>query len=187
MSRNPTVVRDAQPTDLVDLLEVWSQSGHGIDPTPGVEREAAKSLANIAADPDERLVVCEIDGRVVGAISLRRAPLGPLHTENVVHTSYLLVLPGFRRHGCAHALLDAAVAWAEEKDIAHVTAITASNSRDTNRFLARLGLSPIATVRAATTVSLRDKLRPAPGRSVSRVLAQRRSMRRRFDDAVNRG
>lgn len=179
MSRQSTLVRDARPADLPELLEVWSQSGHGVELAPGFDAEAAQSLANIAADADERLVVCEVDGRVVGTLSLRRGPLGPLHLEHVVHSSYLLVLPAFRRHGVAHALLEEAVAWAEEKDIAHVTAITASNSRDTNRFLARLGLSPIATVRVAPTAALRDRLRPAPARSVSRVLAQRRVMRRR--------
>lgn len=181
MSRQPTLVRDAQPSDLASLLEVWAESGNGIEHDPGFEAEAAQALANIAADPDERLVVCEIGGKVVGALSLRRAPLGPLHTENVVHSSYLLVRPAFRRHGVAHALLEAAVAWAEEKGIDHVTAITASNSRDTNRFLARLGLSPVATIRVATTSALRDRLSPAPVRSVSRVLAQRRSMRRRTE------
>jgi GNAT superfamily N-acetyltransferase len=179
MSRQITLVRDARPEDLDDLLKVWSQSGSGIEHADGFEVEAAKALAHIAADPDERLLVGEVDDRVVATVSMRRAPLTPLHTENVVHTSYLLVLPEFRRHGCAHALLEAAAAWAEEKDIAHVTAITPSNSRDTNRFMARLGLSPIAIVRVATTCNLRARLSPAPSRKVSQVLSQRRTMRRR--------
>lgn len=183
MSRQATLVRDAHPDDVPALLEVWSKTGLGMEQGPGFEVEAAKALANIAADPDERLLVCEVDGRVVAAISLTRAPFSPLHTENVVHSSFLLVLPEFRRQGCAHALLEAAVEWAEDKGIEHVTAITASNSRDTNRFLARLGLSQVATVRGASTAALRDKLRPAPSRSVSRVLAQRRTMKRRTKEA----
>ena len=60
-----------------------------------------------------------------------------------MHTSFLLVLPEYRRHGVAHALLEAAVSWAEEKDIDQVTAITDGN-RDTNRFFARLGLVTFA-------------------------------------------
>lgn len=183
MARHPLLVRDAEPADLAELLEVWALSGNGVDHAPGFSAEAAQALANISADPDERLVVCEVDGRVVAAISLRRAPLSPLHTDNVVHSSFLLVRPDHRRHGCAHALLQAAVDWAEEKGIEHVSAITASQSRDANRFLARLGLSPVATVRVAPTAVLRDKLAPAPARSVSRVLAQRRTMRRRTTQA----
>lgn len=179
MSRQPLIVRDARSEDVADLLEVWARAGSGIEHAEGFETEAATALAQIAADPDERLLVAQVDGAVVAALSLRRAPLSPLHTENVVHTSYLLVLPQFRRHGCAHALLEAAVSWAEEKGVEHVTAITSSNSRDTNRFLARLGLAPIATIRGASTIALRDKLSPVPARSVGRVLAQRRSMRRR--------
>lgn len=179
MSRQVMVVRDALPEDLPGLLKVWSESGSGIEHAESFEAEATKALANLAADPEERLLVGEIDDQVVATLSLRRAPLTPLHTENVVHTSFLLVLPEFRRHGCAHALLEAAAAWAEEKDIEHVTAITASNSRDTNRFLARLGLSTIATVRMASTSTLRARLRPAPSRKISQVLSQRRTMRRR--------
>src|SRR5215213_6468930 len=79
------------------------------------------------------------------SLHLRRAPLSPLHTETAVHTSYLQVHPEHRRRGYARALLDAAVSWAEEKDVTHITAITNSSSRDTNRFLARLGLGTAAT------------------------------------------
>ena len=74
-----------------------------------------------------------------------------------MHTSFLVVLPEFRRHGVAHALLEAAVSWAEEKDIDQVTAITDGN-RDTNRFFARLGLVTFANVRHSGTGALRKKL-----------------------------
>lgn len=181
MSRSPMLVRDARVEDVSDLLTVWAEAGHGIEIDPAFESEARRALANVSANPEERLLVCETEGRVVAALSLRRAPLGPLHTEDVVHTSYLLVLPQYRRHGCAHLLLEAAVLWAEEKGIEHVTAITASASRDSNRFLARLGLGQVATIRVAATASLRDRLHPAPTRSVGRILAQRRSMRRRTE------
>jgi N-acetylglutamate synthase-like GNAT family acetyltransferase len=98
-----------------------------------------------------------------------------------VHTSYLLVLPAYRKHGFARALLEVAVSWAEEAGVGNVTAITTAQSRDTNRFLARLGLAPVATVRVSTTAALRKKLTPErPGaRALGAVLAQRRSMRRR--------
>ena len=62
----------------------------------------------------------------------------------------------------------AAVTWAEEKDVSHVTAITASSSRDTQRFLARLGLAPVAMVRVANTALLRHKLTPEAIRPLDR-------------------
>jgi hypothetical protein len=99
------------------------------------------------------------------------------------------VLDRFRRHGVGRALLEAAVTWAEEKDIAHVVTATSVSSRDANRFMARLGLGQVAVLRGATTAALRAKLPvepPAAARvgtsqthsHVGQVLARRRLLRR---------
>lgn len=190
MSRYALDVRDARPEDASELLQLWAEAGsRGAEaPTPRPVDEAATALAQVAADPDERVVVGFYEGELVAAIHLCRAAMSPLHTDMAVHTSYLLVLPEHRKHGFARAMLDVAVTWAEEKDVTHVTAITSSNSRDTNRFLARLGLATVATVRVANTTMLRRKLtpellRPLDGRrNLGRLLAQRRSAQRRpFD------
>jgi GNAT superfamily N-acetyltransferase len=100
-----------------------------------------------------------------------------------VHSSFLLVLPAYRRHGYGHALMDAALSWAEEKDITQITVVTDGN-RETNRFFARLGLGTLGNVRHAHTGSLRKKLaaeraRGSGNRQLVEVLAHRRSMRRR--------
>jgi GNAT superfamily N-acetyltransferase len=188
MARCALEIRDARPEDVTGLLHLWSQSGRN-EATPRPPDEATRALAQIAADPDERMLVGLVDDQVVAALHLRRSPLSPLHTETAVHTSYLLVLPEHRRHGYARALLDAALSWAEEKDVTHITAITTSNSRDTNRFLARLGLGTAATIRIATTATMRRKLTPDVIRSqearrqLGRVLAQRRSIQRRLGEA----
>jgi GNAT superfamily N-acetyltransferase len=184
MSRSALEIRDAEPADAADLLALWAFSGR-TDQAPRPAEEAESALAQVAAAPDERMLVGLIDGRLVAAIHLRRAPLSPLHTDSVVHTSYLVVHPDHRRHGYARALLDHALAWAEEKDVHHITAITMSNSRDTNRFLARLGLATAWTVRIGSTSAIRRKLTPDPirardtRRQLGRVLAQRRSVQRR--------
>lgn len=190
MSRNALDIRDARPEDACGLLKLWSEANsrgpEGSAPRPVDEAETA--LAQIAADPDERVIVGFYEGELVAAIHLRRTAMSPLHTDVAVHTSYLLVLPKHRKHGFARGLLDVAVSWAEDKDISHITAITSSNSRDTNRFLARLGLATVATVRVASTSMLRRKLtpevlRPLDGRrNLGRLLAQRRSVERQpFD------
>jgi GNAT superfamily N-acetyltransferase len=184
MSRSALEIRDAEPGDAAELLALWDHPGR-TDPAPRPLEEAASALAQIAADPDERVLVGLVDGHLVAAIHLRRSPLSPLHTESVVHTSHLVVHPDHRRHGYARALLDQALAWAEEKDVSHITAITMSNSRDTNRFLARLGLGTAWTVRIGSTSAMRRRLSPEPIRSretrrqLGRVLAQRRSVQRR--------
>jgi GNAT superfamily N-acetyltransferase len=187
MSRHVLEIRDARPEDVAGLLHLFAEAGRGSEqPTPRPVGEAVRALANIAVDPDERIIVGLIEDQIVASLHLRRAPLSPLHAETAVHTSYLLVLPDHRRHGYARALLDVALTWAEDKDVSHITAITTSNSRDTNRFLARLGLATVATIRVASTASLRRKITPEAirphdaRRQLGRVLAQRRTIQRRM-------
>lgn len=191
MSRHLLDIRDARPEDAAALLELWSETGSrgSEQPTARPLEDAAAALAQVAADPDERVVVGLHEGEVVAAIHLRRAAMSPLHTDMAVHTSYLIVSPAHRKHGFARALLDVAVTWAEDKDVAHVTAITSSGSRDTNRFLARLGLGTVATVRVVGTATLRRKLtpeslRPNAPRNLGLMLAQRRSQRRSLEQAL---
>jgi len=186
MSRCALEIRDAGPENASEVLSLWAQDGRTVDESaPRPADEATRALAQIAADPDERMLLGFLDGQLVAAVHLRRAPLSPLHTETAVHTSYLQVHPDFRRRGYAKALLDAALSWAEEKDVTHITAITDSNARETNRFLARLGLGTAATIRIASTATMRRKLNPDRIRShhtrrqLGRVLAQRRSIARR--------
>jgi GNAT superfamily N-acetyltransferase len=190
MSRCALEIRDARPEDAPDLLGLWAHDRRESDAgTPRPVEEATRALAQIAADPDERMLIGHVEGRLVASVHLRRAPLSPLHTESAVHTSYLHVHAEHRRRGYARALLDAALTWAEEKDVSHITAITTSNSRDTNRFLARLGLGTAATIRIASTATMRRKLAPEvirgqdARRQLGRVLAQRRSIQRRLGEA----
>lgn len=188
MSRGGLDIRDARPDDVGALLRLWEQWGLGMGQGPLPEAgEAASALGSIAADPDERLLVGEAAGEVVCCLHLRRAPMTPLHSEMVLHTSYLLVAPVHRKRGYARALLEAAVGWAEEKNVESITAIT-SSAREDNRFLARLGLMDVATIRASSTSALRHRLTPPRLRATPmrmRVLAQRRSMRRRRSTGVD--
>jgi GNAT superfamily N-acetyltransferase len=186
MPRQAPRIRDAVPEDAWDLLDLWAAvSGLG-DHSSTPDRslaDAEQALATIALDPDQRLLVAEHEDRIVAAMKLSRGPLWPLALDQAVHSSFLLVLPHFRRHGYGHALMEAALAWAEEKDITQITVVTDGN-RDTNRFFARLGLGTLGNVRHAHTAALRKKLateraRSGGNRHLVEVLAQRRSMRRR--------
>ena len=184
MPRQAPLIRDAAPEDAAELLELWAAMvKHGVD-SPRAQEDAQRALANLAADPDTRLLLAEAEGRIVATMYLSRGPISPLALETVVHTSFLMVLPQFRRHGYGHALMEAALTWAEEKGITEVTAVTDGN-RETNRFFARLGLTTLGTVRHTSSVGLRKKLsreRAGAGgsnRHLVQLLAQRRSMRRR--------
>ena len=185
MPRQAPCIRDAVPEDATDLLLLWAADSRAGDNAVHARSvaDAAQALATIAVDPDQRLLVAEHDDEIVAAMKLSRGPLWPLALEQAVHSSFLLVLPQFRRHGYGHALMEAALVWAEEKDITEITAL-ADGNRETNRFFARLGLSTLGNLRHAHTATLRKKLSTERGRGVGNrhlgeVLAQRRSMRRR--------
>lgn len=193
MPRQAPRIRDAGPHDAERLLDLWAAvSGAGPQPLSARSlADAEQALVTIALDPDQRLLVAEAPdedetGVVVAAMKLGRGPLWPLALDQAVHSSFLLVLPAYRRHGYGRALMEAALAWAEEKDITQLTVLTDGN-RDTNRFFARLGLSTLGTLRHAHTAPLRKKLaadrhRSGGNRHLVEVLAQRRSMRRRRDE-----
>lgn len=189
MFRSPVHVRDATPDDGRALVGVWSPEDRSPDLESQAYQDAAAALARIAVDPDQRLLVGVLDGEVAGAVHLARSPLTPIHADSAVYVLHLHVLEDYRRHGVGHALLEATVSWAEEKDSSHVVAAVSASSRDANRFMARLGLAQVATIRGATVAALRAKLpgEPAPAvarrdarsqRVVGKVLAQRRSRRR---------
>ncbi len=198
MSRTPVLVRDSVLDDADALVEVWAgMAGRAEagEPPPPARSEAAASITRMASNPDQRLLVACIDGRVVGAVQLNRGSFSPVHAEHAVYLMHLQVLDRFRRHGVGRALLAAAVTWAEETASTFVVGAASVASRDANRFMARLGLGQIATLRGATVGALRAKLPVEPPavarvgtgtrshRSVGQVLVKRRSMRRAASDA----
>jgi hypothetical protein len=84
--------------------------------------------------------------------------------------------------------MDAATTYAEENGLLHVTTAVPSTSREANRFMARLGFGPVATIRLATTSVVRQRITPptATDRGLNKVLAARRSQRRVARAAVER-
>jgi GNAT superfamily N-acetyltransferase len=188
MTRPVVTLRQARPDDPEDvafLAEVWAEVLRRCD----AEDRAADvvTLAARAADSeDERLIVAEHDGQRAGAVLLRLATLTPVNLEPVVQTLSPHVLPAFRRRGVGRALVEAAASFAEEHGIAHVMTASSSGSREANRFMARLGFGPLATLRVAPTAIVRSKtgaqrapLRgPGASRPLGQVLAARRAVRR---------
>lgn len=192
MSRQPVHVRDATADDAPALLRIWSEfarPGQGDRPgAAGTRTDADTAIARIDADPDQRLLVAVYGETVVAAAHLTCSYVSPIHRESTVHLTHLHVLEEFRRHGAGKALIGAAVTWAEERGASHVLAAASVQSRDANRFMARLGLSQFAMVRSASVATLRARMPVEPPaaamvtsrnhRSVGQVLAQRRSQRR---------
>lgn len=190
MTRTLLTLREAVRADAPFLADLWHDTLRRAD-----RHEQTGDLELVikeaSASPEQRLVVAEYDGRPVGAVYLRLTTLSPLNLEPTVQALSPHVVATARRKGVGRALMDAAVAFAEELGVGHVTTAAASGSRDGNRFLARLGFGPRATLRHAATPVVRAKLaaqlpgsrRTSARRAVARrgqlgqVLAARRSMR----------
>lgn len=177
MSRPLVHIRPVRLDDAEELLALWLPStrpGSGEDALT----EVASALRRVLARDRERIVVAECAGRLAGAVHLRVGTFGPLESEQAVFASHLCVSPELRRRGVARGLMEAATTWAEENAVPHVLAFSTVGQREGNRFMARLGLAPAATVRIAPTSVLRAKLPVSGSRQVGQVLAQRRSARR---------
>lgn len=187
MSRSAVQIRAVHLDDTEELLSVWQTLPPRLAAQEQARVEVEGTIRKVLASERERIVVADVAGRLAGALHLRIAPLAPLSADLAVFTSHLNVVPEFRRRGIARGLMESAVTWAEENAIVHVVAMSAVNSRDTSRFMARLGLAQAAVVRVAPTATLRAKLpvdlpgvsRPvASNKQIGQVLAARRSLRR---------
>ena len=187
MTRSLVTLRRATPSDAAVLADLWTDVLRRGEPAEQVA-DLAAVIELAATAPDRRLVVAEYDGEVAGAVHLQVTTMTPINLEPTVLAVSPHVFPQFRRHGVGTALIDAAVAFAEEYGVAHVATAAAAGSRDANRFMARLSLGPQAVLRVAATHVVRAKLnahRPAAqragarsGRQLTQVLAARRSLRR---------
>jgi len=186
VTRSLVTLREAVTGDALFLLEIWRESLRRADHQVQLA-DLEIVIKTAAGSPEQRLVIAEYDGDPVGAVFLKATTMSPIDLEPVVQTLSPHVLPSARRKGIGRALMEEAVAFADELGVGHVMTAAASTSRDGNRFLARIGFGAHATLRVAPTSMLRAKLTSrltAGQRAVAsrrghlgQVLAARRSMR----------
>jgi len=196
MSRQPVSMRQATVADVPFLVELWSDALRRADRQEQVHdleiivKEAAESA-------ERRLLVAEYDGEPAGAVLLRVTPTTPLNLEPTVQALAPSVTPSYRGKGIGSALMEAAVLWAEDLGVTHLTTAAPSSSRAGNRFMARLSLRPQAVLRASTTSLVRSKLaalqptsarlteRVASRRHLGQVLAARRALVKRASEETS--
>jgi predicted N-acetyltransferase YhbS len=193
MSRQPVSMRQATTGDVPFLVELWSDMLRRADRQEQVH-DLEMIVKEAAESAERRLLVAEYDGEPAGAVLLRVIPMTPLNLEPTVQALAPHVTPSFRSKGIGSALMEAAVLWAEDLGIGHITTAAPSASRSGNRFMARLSLGPQAVLRASTTSLVRAKLaalQPRTARSTERmagrrhlgqVLAARRQLSRRSSE-----
>jgi GNAT superfamily N-acetyltransferase len=177
-------LRAAELADAPILAELWTDVLRRADRQDQIA-DLEIVIKGGAASTEQRVVVAEYDGQVAGAILVRVATLTALNLEPTVQAISPHVFPQFRRRGVGQALMEYAVAFAEEVGIGQIATAAGSAARDANRFMARLGLGAHAVLRIAPTHAVRTKLAAqhpvvaaGGGREITRVLAARRSMKR---------
>jgi GNAT superfamily N-acetyltransferase len=184
MSRSSLTPRIACREDAPVLADLWSDVLRRADRAEQIA-DLELVIKAAAASPEQRLVVVEYDGEVAGAAFLRLTTLSPLNLEPCVQSIHPRVFDRFRRRGVGRTLMEAATTFAEESGVLHLETAVPAAARDANRFMARLALAPVATIRIAPTTVVRHRLAPRAGqgvrtgRAAPRVLAARRSRRAR--------
>ena len=184
MTRPGIAVRDACPDDLPAVLEMWRElrdiGGRLERATPPASEDGALDrLLAITMDPDSRALIAAIGDEVAGMAVLTCAQYAPLFDQLAVHVHYLHVRESNRRRGVGKALLAAAASFAEEVGAEHLMTSVLPQLRETNRFYARLGFSPVVIRRSVPVSVLRRCLiaQGVPG-ATDNVLVRRRTLRR---------
>jgi GNAT superfamily N-acetyltransferase len=184
VTRPSVAVREACPDDLPAILEMWRElrdiGGRLERATPPATPDGAiDRLHAITSDPQSRALVATLGDRVVGMAVLTCTPYAPLFDQAAVHVHYLHVRDGERRRGVGKALLAAAACFAEEVGAEHLITSVLPQLRDTHRFYARLGFSPVVVRRSVPVAVLRRRL-AAEGVAggADHLLVRRRTLRR---------
>jgi GNAT superfamily N-acetyltransferase len=183
VTRPGVLVRDACADDLPVILEMWQElreiGGRLERATPPVSQAGAMDrLLAVTRDPDSKALVATVDGRVAGMAVINRTKYAPLFDQDAVHVHYLHVRSAFRRRGVGKALLAATAAFAEEIGADYVMTSVLPQLRETNRFYARLGFSPVVVRRSVPVAVLRRRLAAEGVGAMDNILVRRRTLRR---------
>lgn len=184
MTRPAVEARRATPADVDDLLLMWTRAreelGRTARPPYAVTPDQFRARLEEALGGQELIILIgRYEGGAAGYAVLRLAPV-LLVDGDALHIEHLFVLPSVRHRGVARALLMLATSVAERHGADQIMAGAAPSARDTHRFLARLGFSPLVVRRVVGTSALRRRLAgEGPRRGLEDLLSRRRSMRAR--------
>ena len=184
MSRPPVEARRATVDDLDDLVLLWSQAREELGrsgrlPSVAPLEQFRARLHDTLGGDESIILIGRCEGAAAGYAVLRLAPV-LLVDGDALHVEHLFVLPSVRRRGVARALLVAATAIAERHGADQVLAGAPPSARETHRFLARLGFSPLVVRRVVGTAALRRRLAgEGQRRGLDDLISRRRSLRAR--------
>lgn len=137
-------------------------------------REAEARYRNALRDPDHRIFLAVVDGsgassgpgiagavegeRIVGMVLCSVTGSGTFVEMPIVTMNHFFVLPTMRRCGAGRVLVAAATAWAEARGLDGIGVAVYPDSREANRYFARLGFAPVYVHRVAPLAGLKRVL-----------------------------
>ncbi|MCG7321679.1 GNAT family N-acetyltransferase [Arsenicicoccus bolidensis] len=181
MARSWTVARLVGPEDWAGVHRLWTEALADATPTGDAtgRQVGAERLEQVLSRPGVTTLVAEHDDDLVGLMVATSDPLSALTDSACVTVEILYVTPARRGRGVGHLLLAKAALLAEQTGATHVVCNVPSQSRDLNRFFARMGFASTVTRRITSPAALRRRLSGEEGRPFDKVLARRRSLRAR--------
>ena len=179
--------REATDADLSAVVDLWDDlrvSGGHLGPfgPPASASAVRERLTQLGQDSAHRVILAEIDDDIVGLAVLSRLPITPISDIESIQISFMHVRNDRRRRGVGRAIVESASAFAADVGADYVTVGVFPGSRDTNRYFARLGFSPLVVRRATATAALQRRLSGDAG--VRDILSRRRRGRESRRDAT---
>jgi ribosomal protein S18 acetylase RimI-like enzyme len=182
-------VRLASPDDRDDLVALWVSAREEIARDNRATHvmpveDLRDRLGVLLEGTDVQILIGRREGASAGYVVMSVTPVSSVLETRVLLIEHLFVHPQHRRAGLAKAMLGAATLIAERARIDQIVCNVAPAPRETHRFFARLGFSPMAVRRIASTGVLRRRLageqqrRPALA-AIEDLAFRRRSRRER--------
>jgi N-acetylglutamate synthase-like GNAT family acetyltransferase len=131
----PVTIRSAELTDAPRIAELLTELGYPAD--AGTVRQR---LTYWLRDQASRVLVADLDGRVVGCVSLHAIPYLE-HTGRWLRIESLVVEAGRRRGGAGRALVDAAERLARQWGCVLIEVTSKRSRADAHAFYRRLGFT----------------------------------------------
>ncbi|WP_289033742.1 GNAT family N-acetyltransferase [uncultured Arsenicicoccus sp.] len=149
MARSWTVARLVGHEDWAGVHRLWSDALADATPAGDVagRQVGAERLEQVLSRPGVTTMVAEHDDDLVGLMVATSNPLSGLTDSACVTVEILYVTPARRGRGIGHLLLAKAAVLAEQTGATHVVSNVPSQSRDLNRFFARMGFASTVTRR----------------------------------------
>ena len=126
-------IRDAGPRDAPALVELVGQLGY-----PAAAEQLVERLARLAGSGEDRCVVAELGGELVGLASIHTS-LSVVHDRPVARLSAIVVGERHRGRGVGQALVAALEAEARARGCQLLFLTTAEHRAGAHAFYRRLG------------------------------------------------